>query len=101
ALDRKDEVVRRRVMPGGEAFRPLQRVESPVDLDAGEVERGIGQLVLLSQAVGIEFHPRGRIASAGDAKTDLCNLISQCAKAASTEPGNRASVPSHYPMVFP
>src|SRR5438067_4359008 len=54
ALDREDKIVGRLVMPAREEFGPLQRIMRAVDLDRLEVPAGIGELVALTQFLGVE-----------------------------------------------
>src|SRR5690606_11358333 len=67
ALHRKNEVVRRFVVPAPEAIRMLQRVEAAVELDGGKAARGVFEFTALRESFGIEVPAPARIAPARDA----------------------------------
>src|SRR4030067_1099486 len=67
AFDGEDEAVRRGRGPVAEALRTLQPVMGGVDLDRGEMRRGVGKLLGLLQALGIEHPAPGRINPTADA----------------------------------
>ncbi len=73
-LQREDETVRRGVGPLPEALGRLQPVMGGVDLDGGEVARGIGQLIRLAKTLGIEHAAPWRIDPAADAGADAALL---------------------------
>ena len=73
-LDRKHEAVRHLGCPLGEGRRRLGTVEGAVDLDRGEVARGVAQLLGMGQPVRIEHAaPRceGPAADADENASDL------------------------------
>src|SRR5207247_1680547 len=86
-LEREDEVPRDPITPGGEAFRPLQGIESSVDFDRGELAGRMGEFVLLPEVLGVEFPPPRRIAPTGDADTGLGHRTSPSKYRARTRRG--------------
>src|SRR6202022_287421 len=54
ALDREDKALRGLVVPAGKSVGALQRIKGAVDLDRLDLPAGIGKLVGLPQARGIE-----------------------------------------------
>ena len=71
ALDREHETVGHGRRPLAEAFRLLRTVERRVDLDRGQPARGVGELLRLREAVGIEHAAPGLVVPAADADADL------------------------------
>jgi len=53
-FDRKDEILRRLLIPLLKTARPLQRVEGAVDLDEVQLSRSEGKLIRLPQLFGIK-----------------------------------------------
>ena len=70
-LQREDEIVRRLLAPSGEALGLLRAVIGAVDLDRGQLARGIFELALLGQTVRIEGAPPGLEHPAADTDVDL------------------------------
>ena len=70
AFHREDETVRRGGSPGAEALRTLQPVMRGVDLDRGELRRGVGELVRLLQALRVEDAAPRRVTPPADADAD-------------------------------
>jgi len=75
ALDREDEALRRRGGPALEAFCALQAVMRGVDLDRGEVARGVAELIGLLQALGIKDAAPRREAPSADADTHMARNL--------------------------
>src|SRR5215510_9880405 len=65
-LHRKHEAIRRLLRPGGKGVWALHAVECAVDLDSAELARGVGQLLLVRQPLGIEHAPPRRVSPAGN-----------------------------------
>src|SRR5262249_37844595 len=69
-LDRELEARRRGFPPLGPAVRLEAGIVGPVDLDRGEVARGVLELTLLGELLGIEDAAPGLEGPAADAATD-------------------------------
>ncbi|MNI48441.1 hypothetical protein D3C73_1030040 [compost metagenome] len=63
-LDAEDEASRSFVIPQGITLRALQGVKRSIDLDTVDGPRGELQFALLSEPLGVEIPPPGRITPA-------------------------------------